>query len=57
MQRHAQASQAWLALQADNGHVTLTVADDGRSFPAAIGESGFGLRGLRERAAELGGQL
>jgi signal transduction histidine kinase len=57
VQRHAKASQAWLALRADNGHVFLTVADDGRNFPAAIDESAFGLRGLRERAAELGGQL
>ena len=62
IQRHAHASQAWLALNYQNGEapptVTLTVRDDGVGLSAgrADGQAdGFGLRGLRERAARLGG--
>ena len=58
IQRHAQASQAWLSLSHQNGDapptVTLTVCDDGVGLPKQQ-HSGFGLRGLHERAAQLGG--
>lgn len=58
-QRHAAATQVWLALSAVNDHVTLTAADDGKGFgvQTAASEGGYGLRGLRERAAQLGGEL
>ena len=58
IQRHAQASQAWLSLSHQNGAapptVTLTVRDDGVGLPENR-DSGFGLRGLSERAAKIGG--
>jgi len=57
VQKHAAAGQVWLELRADGGHVTLCVGDDGVSFPAQGQESGFGLRGLRERASQLHGKL
>ena len=58
-QRHASAKQVWLTLSAANDHVTLTAADDGKGFgeQTATSEGGYGLRGLRERAAQLGGEL
>lgn len=58
-QRHAAAKQIWLTVSAANDHVTLTAADDGKGFgvQTATSEGGYGLRGLRERAAQLGGQL
>jgi signal transduction histidine kinase len=59
IQRHAQAKQAWLCLVCEPGELRLELRDDG------IGVSGdlspdthsFGLRGLRERAAALGGEV
>jgi len=58
-QRHAAAKQVWLTVSAANDHVTLTAADDGKGFgvQTATSEGGYGLRGLRERAAQLGGEL
>ena len=58
-QRHAAAKQVWLALSAANDHITLTAADDGKGFgvQTATREGGYGLRGLRERAVQLGGEL
>jgi signal transduction histidine kinase len=58
-QRHAAAKQVWLMVSAANGRITLTAADDGKGFgeQTATSEGGYGLRGLRERAAQLGGEL
>lgn len=56
-QRHARARHIWITVQAANHQLTLTTADDGQGFPADVNGEGFGLRGLRERAAQLGGQL
>jgi len=58
-QRHASAKQVWLTVSAANGHVTLTAADDGKGFGEQVdtSEGSYGLRGLRERAAQLGGEL
>lgn len=60
VQRHAGATRAWIALEpagAEGGWL-LRVEDDGRGIdPAAAAEAeGYGLRGLRERAAALGGR-
>ena len=57
VQRHAGASQVWLMLNASNRAITLLVGDDGRGLTMRAEQSGFGLRGLQERAAQLGGEL
>lgn len=57
IQRHAGASQAWLRLECQPGQVTLLVEDDGRGFEALNNGAGFGLRGLQERAGQLGGEV
>jgi signal transduction histidine kinase len=36
---------------------TLLVSDDGRGLTLSRDGEGFGLRGLRERAAQLGGEV
>jgi signal transduction histidine kinase len=57
VQRHAKATQVWLRLETRADAVRLTVADDGIGPPAEAEAAGYGLRGLRERAAQLGGDL
>jgi signal transduction histidine kinase len=55
--KHAGARNIWLNLSVADAQLTLTAADDGRGLPANPNGGGFGLRGLRERAALLGGSL
>ena len=58
--RHAQASYLTVKLQHDNDEIQLYIADDGRGFaPAQMNGllNRFGLRGMRERATMLGGDL
>ena len=59
IQKHAQATHAWLQLAQQTGAVTLTVRDNGVGLNGNNGSNstGFGLRGLRERAAQLDGTL
>lgn len=57
VQRHAQARCAWLTLSLDERCVTLSAEDDGIGLAGDPLAKGFGLRGLRERAAQLGGHL
>jgi two-component system sensor histidine kinase UhpB len=54
--RHAGASRARLALRRAGDGVTLRIADDGRGLAAALAAGG-GIRGMRERAASVGGRL
>ena len=61
VQKHAAASRVGIALKVEAGAYVLTCRDDGRgpgpgSQPAG-GESGFGLRNLRERVEPFGGQV
>ena len=55
--RHARASRAELSLRAENGAVVLRVRDDGRGIDADGLRSGTGVRGMRERALLVGGEL
>ncbi len=57
VQRHAEADQVWLVLAGDGGAVTLLVGDDGKGLSLSGDQAGFGLHGLRERAAQLGGEM
>ncbi|MGQ0801602.1 MAG: sensor histidine kinase [Pseudomarimonas sp.] len=53
--RHAAASHLWLRLYREGEQLRLEIRDDGRG--ARPLRSGNGLRGMRERLRELGGEL
>ena len=56
--KHAEASLAEVTLRCEELRVDLVVSDDGRGFdPAVLDSAGFGLSGMRERAALFGGAL
>jgi signal transduction histidine kinase len=56
--KHAGASRAQVRLVETDGEVRLDVIDDGRGFdPGSARPGGFGLIGMRERAAAVGGSL
>jgi PAS domain S-box-containing protein len=57
--RHAQATQVEVNLELEDGKVVLTVEDNGRGFDATAPRKAgsFGLLGIRERAALLGGEM
>jgi len=55
--KHARANRVDIDVEHGDGEVRLLVADDGRGFDAAEPAGGFGLVGMRERVALLGGVL
>ena len=59
--RHGRASEVWIRLRAADGGLRLSILDDGTGFdPETAGSVdgvGFGLTGMRERVARLGGTL
>jgi signal transduction histidine kinase len=58
IRRHADATVARVHASIDNGDLLLLVADNGRGFdPDLVGTRAYGLAGMRERAAMIGGQL
>lgn len=57
VQRHAQAQEVWVNLQTQKNSIALIISDNGVGFPMDTEETAFGLRGMRERAVHLGGEL
>jgi len=55
--RHARAARVDVSVDQAPDQVRVRVADDGRGFDAAEPSAGFGLAGMRERAALMGGHL
>jgi signal transduction histidine kinase len=56
--KHARARRVSILLARKEGAVKAVVEDDGRGFdPTELGDDGFGLVGMRERLALLGGRL
>jgi signal transduction histidine kinase len=60
--RHAAASRVGVTLSFMGDEVSLDIRDDGRGFdplavPARTGSGGFGLEGMRARAARIAGSL
>lgn len=55
--KHAQAERIEVAIREHDGLVTLEVTDDGRGYDEPDAGEGFGLVGMRERAALLGGSV
>ncbi len=56
VRKHAQASSVQIRVDASAAGVHLSVTDDGRGFTES-GASGYGLQGMRERLALVGGSL
>jgi two-component system, NarL family, sensor histidine kinase UhpB len=56
--RHAQATRVWLSMepQRASGGVVVRLRDDGRGLHGQLREGG-GVRGMRERAMVVGGEL
>jgi two-component system nitrate/nitrite sensor histidine kinase NarX len=59
IRRHANAQHVWVSLIRDNGHLELTVADDGKGFDSGSSRDRHhvGLASMRERVRGLKGQL
>lgn len=57
IQRHARASEAWLQITTRNGLVELLISDNGVGISPEQAQTGFGLVGLKERAALQGGDF
>ena len=57
IQRHAQASQAFLTMDLSAEALTLRVEDNGVGLSDGADQQGFGLRGMRERITQLGGTV
>jgi signal transduction histidine kinase len=56
--KHAQASRVSVLVTRKNGSVLAVVEDDGQGFnPATVDDGAFGLIGIRERLALVGGRL
>lgn len=54
--RHAGAARVWLSMQPQHGGVVVCAVDDGRGVHGPLREGG-GVRGMRERAMVVGGEL
>jgi signal transduction histidine kinase len=54
--KHAQAEHVRVRLTRGPGTIEIAIADDGRGFDPARRVEGFGLVGMRERAALVGGE-
>ena len=57
VRKHANARSATVRIRDGNGEVTLTVDDDGVGFKDAALDGGFGLAGMQDRVALVGGAL
>ncbi|HMM96429.1 MAG: sensor histidine kinase [Micrococcales bacterium] len=57
VRRHAAAGRVAVGLAYEPERVVLTVCDDGRGFDPTADPGGFGLDGVRARAAEVGGEV
>lgn len=55
--RHAQATEVDVVLAAHGGDAVIVVVDDGKGLPAQMRPGANGLRGMRHRAATIGGEL
>lgn len=55
--KHAQAQEIAVQLRQQSGSIDLSIADNGRGFNPQQNTTGFGLRGMQERAVALGGKF
>jgi signal transduction histidine kinase len=53
--RHSDADNLWITVRCEGGTLRIEARDDGRGSARADG--GFGIRGMRERIMQAGGEL
>ena len=56
VQKHADASRVWLQFEQQVDKIILRISDNGKGL-SNTDNSGFGIRGMQERAAQLNGNL
>lgn len=57
VRKHTQATEVVITLRLNENCLTLRVRDNGAGFDPAVPVDGFGLRGMRNRASQVGGRL
>ncbi len=58
VRRHADATVVRVRGGVEDGRLALEIRDNGRGFePASLGAGTYGVAGMRERAAQIGGEL
>lgn len=57
VRKHAKARNVTVSLQVNENSARLRVSDDGVGFDLDVPPDGFGLRGMRSRAAQVDGRL
>jgi len=58
VQKHAQAKNVEVAIGAEDGHLAISVIDNGRGIdPSRIRKDSHGLLNIRQRAQLLGAQV
>jgi signal transduction histidine kinase len=55
--KHAGAERAWVEIVEEADTVSINIRDDGKGFDPDRADSGFGLIGMRERVALVGGRI
>jgi signal transduction histidine kinase len=55
--RHANATEVWIHMKNESNHLILSIKDNGIGFLPENLSEGFGLKGMRDRAAKIGGSL
>jgi signal transduction histidine kinase len=55
--KHAEATLVRLAVAIEGDHLVVEVEDDGRGFDPQLRSAGFGLAGMHERVALVGGTI
>lgn len=57
--RHSGASRVEIDLYRDGGEIVLKISDNGRGLPSGqpIAATSYGIRGMRERVAQMGGRI
>jgi NarL family two-component system sensor histidine kinase YdfH len=55
--RHARATQVEVRIEQKDEGIRVVVHDDGVGLDPAVKREGFGLTGMQERAAQIGGEL
>ena len=60
--RHAEAHKVWITLNQNDGHISVSVLDDGKGIEQKVADLrpdsiGVGIGGMKQRAKEFGGEL